>query len=156
MAFQVASELMDWELRDTVEDQLRADSRVLAANAERAGLAQVELPPHPGSGRLVRVIQPDGSGRTPAGQPSLPPVGENAAAVRVAHTRELDVGIADEGGGEIQRLIRSINDMLAALRDSRQAQRLLAEDAAHELKTPLTSASVLMPPSQCLQAVSAS
>jgi two-component system sensor histidine kinase MprB len=29
--------------------------------------------------------------------------------------------------------------MLAALRDSRLAQRLLAEDAAHELKTPLTS-----------------
>ncbi len=29
--------------------------------------------------------------------------------------------------------------MLAALRDSRQAQRLLAEDAAHELTTPLTS-----------------
>ena len=62
-----------------------------------------------------------------------------AAAVRVAHTRDLDADIPDEGGGEIRRLIQSINDMLAALRDSRQAQRLLAEDAAHELKTPLTS-----------------
>jgi len=222
MAFQVASELLDWELRAAAEDQLRADSRVLAANAERAGLAQVELPPYPGSGRLVRVILPDGSIRTPVGQPALPPVSEHAwrvaqgasadllesgdsdddghfvytlragdgavqvaraaddspinrfgfgmlligllcvvcgalvgravartglapidrltaAAVRVAHTRDLDADIPDEGGGEIRQLIQSINDMLAALRDSRQAQRLLAEDAAHELKTPLTS-----------------
>ncbi|GAA3916072.1 HAMP domain-containing sensor histidine kinase [Actinoplanes auranticolor] len=221
VAFQVASELMDRKLRDTAEEQLRADSRVLATNAERAGLAQVELPPYPGSGRLVRVILPDGSTRTPAGQPALPPVSERAgrvaqgastdllestdwndgyriytlravdgavqvadladdspvnqfgfgmlliglfcvgggalvgrtvartalapidrltaAAVRVAHTRDLDADIPDEGGGEIRRLIQAINDMLAALRDSRRAQRLLAEDAAHELKTPLTS-----------------
>jgi two-component system sensor histidine kinase MprB len=69
MAFQVASELLAWELQDTAEDQLRADSRVLATNAERAGLAQVQLLPYPGSGRLVRVILPDGSIRTPAGQP---------------------------------------------------------------------------------------
>lgn len=218
VALQVAIELLDSELQDTVEDQLRADSRVLATNAERAGLAQVQLPPYPGSGRLVRVILPDGSTRTPAGQPALPPVSEHAgrvaqgasadlmesgdgyliytlragdgavqvahvaddspinqfgfgmlligllcvvggalvgrtvartglapidrltaAAVRVAHTRDLDADIPDEGGGEIRRLIQSINDMLAALRDSRRAQRLLAEDAAHELKTPLTS-----------------
>ncbi|MEV0129642.1 HAMP domain-containing sensor histidine kinase [Dactylosporangium sp. NPDC050688] len=222
VAFQVASQLLDWELRDTAEDQLRADSRVLATDAERAGLAQVQLPPYPGSGRLVRVILPDGSTRTPAGQPALPPVSEHAgrvaqgasadlmesndtddegyliytlragdgavqvarvaddspinrfglgmlligllcvvggalvgravartglapidrltaAAVHVAHTRDLDADIPDEGGGEIRRLIQSINDMLAALRDSRRAQRLLAEDAAHELKTPLTS-----------------
>ncbi|MEU2386363.1 HAMP domain-containing sensor histidine kinase [Streptomyces sp. NPDC012461] len=221
-AFQVASELLDWELRDAAENQLRADSRVLAANAEREGPAQVQLSPYPGSGRLVRVVLPDGSVRTPAGQPSLPPVSEDAervaegasadlmesddsdedgyriytlragdgavqvaravddgpvnrfgfgmlliglfcaaggglvgravartglapidrltaAAVRVAHTRELDADIPDEGGGEIRRLIQSINDMLAALRESRRAQRLLAEDAAHELKTPLTS-----------------
>ena len=29
LAFQVASQLLDWELRDTAENQLRADSRVL-------------------------------------------------------------------------------------------------------------------------------
>ncbi|NDU71807.1 HAMP domain-containing protein [Actinomadura sp. DSM 109109] len=220
-AFQVGIELLNWELRDTAEDQLRADSRVLATSAERAGPARVRLPPYPGSGRLVRVILPDGSTRMPAGQPALPPVSEHAgrvargasadlmessdsdgyviytlragdgavqvagrvaddspitrfgsvmllvgllcvaggalvgrtvartglapidrltaAAVRVAHTRDLDADIPDEGGGEIRRLIQSINDMLAALRDSRQAQRLLAEDAAHELRTPLTS-----------------
>lgn len=221
VAFQVGIELLNWELQDTAENQLRADSRVLATNAERAGLAQVQLPPYPGPGQLVRVILPDGSTRTPAGQPALPPVSEHAgrvaqgasadlmesndsdgyfiytlragdgavqvarvadddspitrfglgmlligllcvvggalvgrtvartglapidrltaAAVRVADTRDLDADIPDEGGGEIRRLIQSINDMLAALRDSRRAQRLLAEDAAHELKTPLTS-----------------
>ncbi|PRX17232.1 HAMP domain-containing sensor histidine kinase [Actinoplanes italicus] len=221
-AFQVASELLDRELRNTAENQLRADSRVLAANAERAGLARVQLPPYPGSGRLLRIILPDASTRTPAGQPELPPVSEHAgrvargasadlmeskdsdddgyriytlragdgavqvahladdspinrfgfgmlligllcvlggalvgrtvartglapmdrltaAAVRVANTQDLDADIPDEGGGEIRRLIQAINDMLAALRDSRRAQRLLAEDAAHELKTPLTS-----------------
>ena len=53
------SELLDWQLRDSAENQLRADSRVLAATAERAGLAQVPLPPYPGSGPLVRVILPD-------------------------------------------------------------------------------------------------
>jgi two-component system sensor histidine kinase MprB len=221
VSFQVASELMDRKLRDTAEAQLHADARVLAANAERAGLAGVPLSPYPGSGRLARVILPDGSTRTPAGQPALPPVSEQAgrvrqgasssllesndwndgyviytlrvgdgavqvadladdspinefgfgmlligllcvvggalggrtvarsglapidrltaAAVRVARTRNLDADIPDEGGGEIRRLIQAINAMLAALRDSRQAQRLLAEDAAHELKTPLTS-----------------
>ncbi|MCS7484621.1 ATP-binding protein [Umezawaea endophytica] len=222
LAFQVASELLEVELRSATEDQLRSDSRVLAANAERAGLAQVQLPPYPGSGRLMRVVLSDGSMRTPDGQPALPPVSEQAglvvrgasadlmesrdsdddgylvytlragdgavqvaraaddspinefgfgmlligllcvvsggfvgravartglapidrltaAAVRVAETRDLDADIPDEGGGEIRRLTRSINDMLAALRDSRLAQRLLAEDAAHELKTPLTS-----------------
>jgi two-component system sensor histidine kinase MprB len=221
VAFQVGIELLNWELQDTAENRLRADSRGLATNAERAGPAQVPLPPYPGSGQLVRVILPDGSTRTPAGQPALPPVSEHAgrvaqgasadlmesndsdgyfiytlragdgavqvalvadddspitrfglgmlligllcvvggalvgrtvartglapidrltaAAVRVAHTRDLDADIPDEGGGEIRRLIQSINDMLAALRDSRRAQRLLAEDAAHELKTPLTS-----------------
>ncbi|MFF5084138.1 ATP-binding protein [Actinoplanes sp. NPDC000266] len=220
-AFQVATELLGGKLRDAAESQLRADSRVLATNAERAGPARVELPPYPGSDRLVRVILPDGSTRTPVGQPALPPVSEHAvrvaqgasadlmesndseegylvytvragdgavqvarladdspinqlgfgmlligllcvaggalvgravartglapidrltaAAVHVAHTRDLDADIPDEGGGEIGRLTQSINDMLAALRDSRQAQRLLAEDAAHELKTPLTS-----------------
>ncbi|MFD5827242.1 ATP-binding protein [Lentzea sp. NPDC060358] len=222
LAFQVASELLDQELRATAEEQLRADSRFLAAAAEHAGLEQVPLPPYPGSGPLVRVVLPGGAVRTPGGQPALPPVSEQAgdvarggaadllesadsdedgylvhtrraaggavqvaratddspvnrfgfgmlligllcvacgalvgravartglapidrltaAAVRVARTRDLDAGIPDEGGGEIQQLIRSINDMLAALRDSRRAQRLLAEDAAHELKTPLTS-----------------
>lgn len=221
-AFLGGAGLLYGQLERTAEDELRAEARVLATNAEHSGPAEVELPPYPGSGRLVRVVLPDGSTRTPAGQPALPPVSEpathvargaaadlmedsdgggddyfvytlragdgavqvarvadpgplarfgwsmllvgllcvvggalvgrtvariglapidrlTAAAVRVAQTRDLDTDIPDEGGGEIQRLTRSINDMLAALRDSRQAQRLLADDAAHELRTPLTS-----------------
>lgn len=78
VAFQLASELLDRELQDTTEDQLRADARVLAAGAERAGLTQVELPPYAGGGRLVRLVLPDGSTRTPAGQPALPPVSDDA------------------------------------------------------------------------------
>ena len=221
-AFLGGAGLLYWQLQETAEDELRTEARVLATTAERAGLAQVRLAPYPGSDRLVRVVLPDGSTRTPVGQPALPPVSADAgrvargapadlmedadrggddyfvytlragdgavqvarvadespltrfglgmlligllcvvggalvgrtvariglapidrlsaAATRVAHTRDLDADIPDEGGGEIRRLTRSINDMLAALRDSRQAQRLLAEDAAHELKTPLTS-----------------
>jgi len=221
-AFLGGAGLLYWQLQETAEDELRTEARVLATTAERAGLAQVRLAPYPGSDRLVRVVLPDGSTRTPVGQPALPPVSADAgrvargapadlmedadrggddyfvytlragdgavqvarvadespltrfglgmlligllcvvggalvgrtvariglapidrlsaAATRVAHTRDLDADIPDEGGGEIRRLTRSINDMLAALRDSRQAQRLLAEDAAHELRTPLTS-----------------
>jgi len=84
VALQLAIELLDSELQDTAEDQLRADSRVLATNAERAGLAQVQLPPYTGSGALVRVILRDGSIRTPPGQPALPPVSEQAVSGRRA------------------------------------------------------------------------
>lgn len=89
VAFQVASELLVRELRDTAEDQLRADSRVLATEADRSGLASLGLPPYPGSGRLVRVILPDGSTRTPAGQPALPPLTQEA--LRVARGGAADV-----------------------------------------------------------------
>ena len=99
VAFQVASELMDAELRDTAEDQLRADSRVLAADAERAGVAQVRLPPYSGSGRLVRVVLPDGSTRTPAGQPALPPVSEPAERVAQGASADLmESGDSDDDG----------------------------------------------------------
>src|SRR3954463_9478855 len=99
LAFQVASELLGWELQHTAENQLRADSRVLATNAERAGLAQVELPPYPGSGRLVRVILPDGSIRTPDGQPALPPVSEHAGRVAQGASADLmESGDSDEDG----------------------------------------------------------
>jgi two-component system, OmpR family, sensor histidine kinase MprB len=89
VALQVAIELLDRELEDTWADQLRADSRVLATNAERAGLAQVQLPPYTGSGRLVQVILPDDSTRTPAGQPRLPPVTEQARRVAQGASADL-------------------------------------------------------------------
>jgi two-component system sensor histidine kinase MprB len=105
MAFQVASELLDGELRDTAENQLRADSRVLATNAERAGLAQVPLPPYPGSGGLVRVILPGGSTRTPAGQPALPPVSEHAWRVaRGASADLMESNDSDDDGYRIYTL----------------------------------------------------
>ena len=85
VAFQVASELLDSELQDNAENQLRADSRVLATTVERTGLAQVQLPPYPGFGRLVRVILPDGSTRTPADQPTLPPSAGMPGGWRRAH-----------------------------------------------------------------------
>lgn len=99
VAFQVASELLGWELQDSAKNQLRADSRVLATNAQRAGLAQVQLPPYPGSGRLVRVILPDGSTRTPAGQPALPPVSEHAERVAQGASADLmESNDSDEDG----------------------------------------------------------
>jgi two-component system sensor histidine kinase MprB len=99
LAFQVASQLLESELQDAVEDQLRADSRVLATDAEDAGLARVELPPYPGSGRLVRVVLPDGSTRTPDGQPALPPVSERAGRVAQGASADLmESGDLDDGG----------------------------------------------------------
>ena len=58
-------------------------------SARRAGPARVQLPPYPGSGRLVRVILPDGSTRTPAGQPALPPVSEHAGRVAQGASADL-------------------------------------------------------------------
>jgi two-component system sensor histidine kinase MprB len=62
-----------------------------------------------------------------------------AGAERVARTQDLTAGIPVTGKGEIARLAEAFNAMLAALAESRHAQRRLVEDANHELRTPLTS-----------------
>jgi two-component system sensor histidine kinase MprB len=62
-----------------------------------------------------------------------------SAAERVATTQDLTAKIDVEGKGEIARLAQAINAMLAALAESKAAQRRLVEDAGHELRTPLTS-----------------
>jgi two-component system sensor histidine kinase MprB len=62
-----------------------------------------------------------------------------AGAERVARTQDLSSGIPVSGKGEIARLADAFNAMLAALGESRNAQRRLVEDAGHELRTPLTS-----------------
>lgn len=62
-----------------------------------------------------------------------------SAAERVARTQDLTAGIPVTGKGEVARLADAFNAMLAALADSRSAQRRLVEDAGHELRTPLTS-----------------
>ncbi len=60
------------------------------------------------------------------------------AAERVASTQDLTpLGLS--GNDEVGRLARSFDEMLDALRTSRDQQHRLVEDAGHELRTPLTS-----------------
>ncbi|WP_431936122.1 HAMP domain-containing sensor histidine kinase [Micromonospora sp. RP3T] len=61
------------------------------------------------------------------------------AATRVADTQDLDHPIRVDGDDEVGQLGRAFNRMLTALGRSRQAQRDLIEDAAHELRTPMSS-----------------
>ncbi len=61
-----------------------------------------------------------------------------AATERIATTRDLTpLGLS--GDDEVGRLATSFDQMLAALRSSREQQRRLLQDAGHELRTPLTS-----------------
>jgi two-component system sensor histidine kinase MprB len=70
----------------------------------------------------------------------LAPVGRLTDAVEeVAATTDLSRRLDVDGNDEIARLGRSVNTLLAAIDDSRRAQRALVEDAGHELRTPLTS-----------------
>jgi len=61
------------------------------------------------------------------------------AAEEVATTGRLDVAVPSAGKDEPGRLARSFTTMLAALRQSRDQQQQLVQDAGHELRTPLTS-----------------
>lgn len=61
------------------------------------------------------------------------------AAEAVATTGRLDVPVPTGGKDESGRLARSFSTMLAALRQSREQQQQLVQDAGHELRTPLTS-----------------
>ena len=61
-----------------------------------------------------------------------------AATERIATTRDLTpLGLS--GDDEVGRLATSFDQMLDALRSSREQQRRLLQDAGHELRTPLTS-----------------
>ncbi|MCB1013759.1 MAG: HAMP domain-containing histidine kinase [Acidimicrobiales bacterium] len=71
---------------------------------------------------------------------SLRPVDDLTEAVeRVATDRDLSSEIEIERHDEIGRLADRFNEMLRALRTSRQQQHQLISDASHELRTPLTS-----------------
>ena len=71
---------------------------------------------------------------------SLRPVDDLTAAVdRVATDRDLTSEIEVERHDEVGRLAERFNEMLRALRTSRQQQHQLISDASHELRTPLTS-----------------
>ncbi|GAB3899535.1 hypothetical protein GCM10029964_085600 [Kibdelosporangium lantanae] len=70
----------------------------------------------------------------------LRPVDKLTSAVeRVAVTQDLSEKIDVPGRGEVARLAEAFNTTLAALAESRAAQRRLVQDAGHELRTPLTS-----------------
>lgn len=62
-----------------------------------------------------------------------------AVAESVASTGNLDVAVQVQGRDEAARVSRAFASMLAALRDSREQQQRLVQDAGHELRTPLTS-----------------
>ena len=62
-----------------------------------------------------------------------------AAAERIARTGDPSERVAEEGGGELQRLGGAFNTMLGALEESLETQRRFVADASHELRTPLTS-----------------
>lgn len=61
------------------------------------------------------------------------------AAEQVGATGRLDVMVGEDGQDEVGRLGVAFDQMLAALRRSRDEQRRLVQDAGHELRTPLTS-----------------
>ena len=62
-----------------------------------------------------------------------------AAAERISRTGDPSERVAEEGGGELQRLGGAFNTMLGALEESLETQRRFVADASHELRTPLTS-----------------
>jgi two-component system sensor histidine kinase MprB len=61
------------------------------------------------------------------------------AATNIAATRDLAHPIPVDGHDEVALLGQAFNQMLSALDQSQQAQRELIEDAAHELRTPMSS-----------------
>jgi len=61
------------------------------------------------------------------------------AAIQIAGTQDLRHPIPADGHDEVAQLGRAFNSMLTALGSSRQAQQELIEDAAHELRTPMSS-----------------
>lgn len=61
-----------------------------------------------------------------------------SGAERVAKTHDLAARIEVTGQDEVARLGRAVNSMLEALDDAHRRQQALVEDAAHELRAPLT------------------
>jgi len=114
-AFQFAASLSN------VDAALKRDGMImiaLVAGAAAAGAA---------AGNVVAVT-------------GLRPIGRlTRAATRIADTRDLRLPIPVKGHDEVAQLGRAFNTMLDALGDARQAQQELIEDAAHELRTPMSS-----------------
>jgi two-component system sensor histidine kinase MprB len=104
-----------------VDDTLRRDAMIMIALGIGAAVAGAA------AGGLVAVT-------------GLGPIGRlTGAATRIADTKDLRYPIPVEGHDEVSRLGRAFNSMLSALSDAREAQQELIEDAAHELRTPMSS-----------------
>ena len=78
----VAWQVLAYELRRSIEEQLRTDAATLLAVTDRDGAASTTLPFASGSAPSARILLPDGTVRSPVGLPLDLPV--TAAARRVA------------------------------------------------------------------------
>jgi two-component system OmpR family sensor kinase/two-component system sensor histidine kinase BaeS len=65
------------------------------------------------------------------------PVGEMMAAVDAVASGDLSVRVRENVPGELGRLTRRFNHMIAELQRAEQQRRNLTADIAHELRTPL-------------------
>lgn len=135
-----------------VDKSLRtANNKQILAVSVRDGstlvLAQDLGPTREVLGRLALVLAVVGglgivlaaAAGTAVGRTGLAPVGRLTRAVeRVTRTDDLRP-IPVAGDDELARLTYSFNQMLLALKESRERQARLVADAGHELKTPMTS-----------------
>ncbi len=92
-----------------------------------------------GTAGLIGILGAALAGRAVARTALRPVDALTVAAEDIARTQEISTGIAVTGKDELARLAEAFNAMLSALRDSRDEQRRLVQDAGHELRTPLTS-----------------
>jgi two-component system, OmpR family, sensor histidine kinase MprB len=98
----VAWQVLAYELRHSIEEQLRSDAAPLLAVIERDGASAATLPVAPDSALTARILLPDGTVRSPVGFPLALPVTTDAR--RVADGRaaarfdliEVDDGIDDD------------------------------------------------------------
>ncbi|GIJ65864.1 HAMP domain-containing sensor histidine kinase [Virgisporangium ochraceum] len=97
-----AWQVLAYELRHSIEEQLRGDAAALLAVTDRDGAAAATLPSASDAGLSARILLPDGTVRSPVGLPIALPV--TADALRVADGRaagrfdlvEVDDGIDDD------------------------------------------------------------
>lgn len=80
-----------------------------------------------------------GAARLLAGRIVAPVQRLSEAADHVAQTKDLSRRVAIERNDEVGRVASDFNVMMDALQDAQTGQRRMIADAAHEIRTPLTS-----------------